>query len=250
MKIFEKLADNAITESPELPLTKGISALIVAFGIRAEMLTKETISVWVEKAGKNDDIAKEMLLKDFILLGTFGEDIIQSDTSYASIAHVDLTQDSGYINLSETDTIKFKLRNLVPNVEYALHGTEAFFPSSVLNRYERKSMGSEDVSRDFDVKGYDLASLQKDESITEISLTHENGSVAKFTPFELEVICRSVDSSNIVQDQVIMMSVIDRFVFPVHQIVNINIRKEPRTRLDLSLRIDELDYIRYQMPAN
>jgi hypothetical protein len=249
MKIWGKLGATAITESDEIILTKGISALIVCSDLKPHLFTTEVISVWVERAGKNVDIAKEILLKDFVALGTYAEDIIQSNATLGTIANCDLTQDSGFISLNEAETIKFKLRNLDATKVYELHGVESFFPSSNLNKYERKSMGSEDVSRDFDVKGYDLASLQKDNSITEIALTHENGSVAKFTPFELEVQARSADSANVVDGSVIKVSQSDRIVFAVHQIVNINIRKEPGTRLDLSLRIDELDYIRYQMPA-
>lgn len=249
MKIYEKLAATAINESPEIVLNKGISAVVVCSDLAPEAFTTETISAWVERAGKNVDIAKEMLLKDFIALGTYAEDIIQSNGTLLTIANVDLTQDSGYIVLSESETIKFKLRNLNPVKHYELNGLEAFFPSTGVNKYERKSMGSEDVSRDFDVKGYDLASLQKDASITEIALTHENGSVAKYTQFELEVLARSADSANVIVGSVIKVSAMDRIVFPVYQIVNVNIRKEPGTRLDFSLRIDENDYIRYQMPA-
>lgn len=247
MKIWEKPA--GATESDEIILTKGISALIACCQLAPHLLTTEVISVWVEKAGKNIDSAKEMLLKDFILLGTYAEDIIQSNASFATIGSIDLTKDSGYIHLTEAETIKFKLRNLIADKAYQLHGIEAFYPTTAINLYERKSMGSEDVSRDFDVKGYDLASLQKDNSITEIALTHENGSVAKFTPFELEVLARSADSANVIDGSVIKVSSVDRIVFAVHQIVNVNVRKEPGTRLDFSLRIDELDYLRYQMPA-
>ncbi|GEL11816.1 hypothetical protein SAMN05192550_2808 [Flavobacterium glycines] len=249
MKIWEKLAVTAITESAEIVLNKGISALVICSDVAPHSFTTETISIWVEKAGKNIDIAKEMLVKDLVALGTYAEDIIQSNATLATIANCDLTQDAGYIVLSESETIKFKLRNLDASKIYELHGLEAFFPSTGVNKYERKSMGSEDVSRDFDVKGYDLASLQKDNSITEISLTHENGSVAKYTQFELEVMARSADSANVIADGVIKVSQTNRIVFPVHQIVNVNIRKEPGTRLDFSLRIDENDYIRYQMPA-
>lgn len=249
MKIWEKLAATAITESPEIVLNKGISALVVCSDLAPHLFTTETISAWVEKAGKNIDIAKEMLVKDFIQLGTYAEDIIQSNDTLLTIANCDLTQDAGYIVLSESETIKFKLRNLNAAKIYELHGLEAFAPSTGVNKYERKSMGSEDVSRDFDVKGYDLAALQKDASITEISLTHENGSVAKFTPFELEINARSADSANWISGSVIKVSQSDRIVFPVHQIVSVNVRKEPGVRLDFSLRIDENDYIRYQMPA-
>lgn len=247
MKIWEKPA--GATESNEIVLNKGIQALIVACGLKPHELTTEIISVWVEKAGKNIDSAKEMLLKDFIALGTYAEDIVQSNATFGTIASVDLTKDAGYIHLSEAETIKFKLRNLVADKSYQLHGIEGFAPSTNLYMYERKSMGSEDVSRDFDVKGYDLASLQNHASITEVSLTHENGSVCKFTPFELEVMARTADSANFIEGSVLKVSQSDRIIFAVHQIVNVNVRKEPGTRLDFSLRIDELDYIRYQMPA-
>lgn len=247
MKIWQKTA--GATESDEIVLNKGISAILLGCQLAPHLLTTEVISVWVEKAGKNIDIAKEMLLKDFLLLGTYAEDVVQSNADLGTIGHIDLTNDAGYINLSENETIKFKFRNLISDKNYELHGVEAFFPATSTHRYERKSMGSEDVSRDFDVKGYDLASLQKDDSITEIALTHENGSVAKFTPFELECVSRTADSANVIEGRVIKTSQADRIIFPVHQIVNVNVRKEPGTRLDFSLRIDELDYIRYQMPS-
>lgn len=247
MKIWEKPA--SATESAEIVLNKGITSLIIGCQLKPHELTTEIISVWVEKAGKNIDNAKEMLLKDLVYLGTYAEDILQSNATLGTIASIDLTKDGGYIHLSESETIKFKLRNLDPLKNYELHGMEGFYPSSVLFMYERKSMGSEDVSRDFDVKGYDLASLQTHASITEISLTHENGSVAKYTPFELEVMARTIDSANFVEGSVIKVSQADRILFPLKKIVNVNIRKEPGTRLDFSLRIDESDYIRYQMPA-
>jgi hypothetical protein len=247
MKIWEKQAGES--ESNEIVLNKGIQALIVACSCKPHELTTEIISVWVEKAGKNIDVAKEMLLKDFIALGTYAEDIIQSNDVYGVIASVDLTKDAGYIHLQEAETIKFKLRNLASNINYNLYGIEGFAPSTNLYMYERKSMGSEDVSRDYDVKGYDLASLQTHPSITEVSLTHENGSVCKYSLFELQVMARTADSANFIEGSVIKVSQSDRIIFAVHQIVNVNIRKEPGTRLDFSLRIDELDYMRYQMPA-
>ena len=247
MKVYQSTAGQ--TESAEIVLNKGITALILASILKPHEFTTEVVSVWVEKAGKNIDVAKEILVKDFVALGTYAEDIIQSSAQLAIIANIDLTADGGFISLQETETIKIKFRNLKADKDYQLHGVEGFFPSVKLNMYERKSMGSEDVSRDFDVKGYDLASLQKDSSITEISLTHENGSVAKFTPFELEVVAKSADSANVIDGSVIKTSSTDRIVFAVHQIVNVNVRKEPGQRLDFSLRIDELDFIRYQMPA-
>ncbi|GIZ08487.1 hypothetical protein [Flavobacterium sp. UMI-01] len=247
MKIWQSSENQ--TESPEIPLNKGITALILGSALAHHNLTTEVISIWVEKAGKNIDIAKEILLKDLVSLGTFAEDIIQSDGTLLTIANIDLTKDGGYIVLQESETIKFKLRNLDGTKNYELHGLEGFYPTNTIIMYERKSMGSEDVSRDFDVKGYDLGSLQTDGSITEISFTHENGSVTKMSPFELKVMSRTIDSANYIEGSVIKVSQANRIVFPLKQIVNVNIRKEPGVRLDFSLRIDESDYIRYQMPT-
>lgn len=247
MKFWTKPAD--VTESIEILQNKGIGALIFASTVEPHEFTNEIISIWVEKAGRNIDIAKEILVKDLVSLGTFSEDCIQSDGKFSTIANIDLTKDAGYISLQENEVIKFKLRNLVGSESYELHGIESHYPTNQLYMYERKSMGSEDVSRDFDVKGYDLASLQTHSSISEISFTHENGSVVKMTPFELEVSSKSLDSANWIDGGFLKTSQANRLIFPLKQITNVNIRKEPGSRLDFSLRIDESDYIRYQMPS-
>jgi hypothetical protein len=118
MKIWQKTA--LATESEEIILTKGITSLIVCAQLAPHLLTTEVISVWVEKSGKNIDIAKEILLKDFVLLGTFAEDIIQSNSENGTIASIDLTKDAGFIHLTEAETIKFKLRNLISDKDYSL----------------------------------------------------------------------------------------------------------------------------------
>lgn len=245
-ELFRSLPNQ--TESPEVLSTKGFGAMVVSGNFEFSGLTDESVSVWVEKDGKNIDIAKDILLKDFLLLGTFGEDCIVSLGTFNFVAHVDLTEDGGYIALKDNETIKFKLRNLKGNKVYVINSIEEPVPSVEVLMYERKSMSSEDVNRDFDTKGYDLVSLQKSSTINEIALTFDNGTVCKYTPFELEVVANTIDQGLVLNAEGIMSNVLnDRLVFPIKGVVNMNIRKTPGTRLDVTMRIDEGDYILYQM---
>ena len=245
-ELFRSLAGQ--TESPEVLTTKGFGCMIVSTSCEMAELTNESITVWVEKDGKNIDIAKDVLLKDFMLLGTFGEDCIYSSTQFTTVANIDLTEDGGYIALKDNETIKFKLRNLKPNKVYVVNSIEEPVPSTEVLMYERKSMSSEDVGRDFDTKGYDIISLQKSDTINELSLTFDNGTVCKYTPFELECVAKSIDQGMVLtQDGTILSSLNDRLVFPIKGVVNLNIRKTPGTRLDVTMRIDEGDFVLYQM---
>jgi|GEM_PF-1965652 len=245
-EIYRSLAGQ--TDSPEILTTKGFGALVISSTRAVNEFTTEAISIWVEKEGKNIDICKDVLLKDLVLLGTWGEDCILCDATFKTIANVDLTEDGGFISLKDNETIKCKLRGLIGTVSYVLNGIEEPVPSHEVTMYERKSMASEDVNRDFDTKGYDIVSLQNDATINEISLTFDNGSVCKYTPFELSVVARSIDQMlSLTQAGTIVQTLTDRVVFPIKGVVNMNVRKTPGTRLDVTMRIDESDWELYQM---
>lgn len=245
-ELFRSLAGQ--TESPEVLTTKGFGCMIVSTTCQIQEITNESISVWVEKDGKNIDIAKDILLLDFLLLGTFGEDCIYSQGAFTTVGNIDLTEDGGYIALKDNETIKFKLRNLKPNRVYCINSIEEPVPSNEVLMYERKSMSSEDVNRDFDTKGYDIVSLQRSATINEVALTFDNGTVCKYTPFELECVAKSIDQGLLLNEEgLVFSSIAERIVFPIKGVVNMNIRKTPGTRLDVTMRIDEADYVLYQM---
>ncbi len=247
-ELFRKTAGVAMAESPDVLTTKGFGCLIVSTNLEYSAITTETISFWVEKDGRNVDIAKDILLKDFMLLGTWGEDAMYSDGNFNLIANIDLTEDGGYIALKDNETIKFKVRGMKNNGLYCFNSIEEPVSSTEVLMYERKSMASEDVNRDFDTKGYDLVSLQKSNTINEIALTFDNGTVCKYTPFELECISRSIDSALVyTADGAVTNTLYDRLIFPIKGVVNLNIRKTPGERLDCTMRIDEGDYVLYQM---
>jgi hypothetical protein len=55
-----------------------------SLGINA-IVTFQRISVWVERAEKNKDICNDVLLKRFYVMFTYGEDVLQSDATYATV---------------------------------------------------------------------------------------------------------------------------------------------------------------------
>ncbi|MCZ8168767.1 MAG: hypothetical protein O9278_06505 [Flavobacterium sp.] len=237
-----------ITDTGELLVTKGIGSLLVLMGRTPDELTTEKISVWVERSGKNVDLAKDLLLKDFLLLTTFAEDAILSNATYKSIALCDLTEDGGFIYLAETETIKVRLYDLISTVSYGLMGIEEPVASKELLKFERKTISADDITRDIDCKGFDLMSLQKHSSITEVQLMFDNGATCKYNPTELEAQTLAVDQIQYInQAGSVTSASLDRIVIPLHGIVQVTISKNSGTRLECAMRIDEGDYELYQM---
>jgi hypothetical protein len=258
-KFMEIKKINSVTKTDEIVITKGIANLVIMCTEDFSFLNDERISVWVEKASGNQDICRGVLLRDFIVLGTYGEDIVQhgfyDGIQMMTIANIELTEDSGFIQLGENETIKFQLSDLDADsgVTYALVGIEGVNPSTNLRRYERKVISSNSVSQDYDLKGYDLMSLQKHNSVESIDFYMDNGSVVKMTPFELETIQKSIDpfqafkkitTSNGVQI-IPVHELFERISFPLIGVNRMTIRKSVGTNIGLHLRIDANDYLQY-----
>ena len=236
-----------VTESAELIVTKGIGQLIIATSEGYDNLLTETISAYVEKAGKNKDICRDILLKDFLLLGTYAEKGFQSNSTFGIIGVIDLTEDEGYIDLGENESIKIQLRGLNPASVYLLHGIEEPLPAKEILMYVRKTVATENINKDFDVKGYDLMTISRGSGLTELNLTFDNGAVVKYVPFELECLQRSVDPiQGINQNGTVSQIASDRYQIPLKGIVNVNIRKDLSSMLEVCMRIDEGDFLMYQ----
>lgn len=251
-----------VTESEEIVLTKGIADLIVGSDLPFSEIWNERISVFVETASGSRDIARNVLLRDFILLGTFNEDCVQYGTRKGdmllTIAKIELTEDNGFIELFENETIKFKLTNLDSTKIYTLDGIEGAFPSKELLRYERKVVASNVTSQDYDVRGYDLLSLQNHLDIEEIDFRMDNGTTIKMTPFEMETESKSIDTFTSFKkldytnglgghsvDFIPVHGVEERIVLPLVGVSAMTIRKNTGTDLSLHMRIDEGDYNTY-----
>ena len=186
------------------------------------------------------------------------KDVLTSIIYAFQAAGVELTEDGGFIELFENETIKFKLTNLQSNKVYALDGIEGAFPTKEILRYERKVVSANVTSQDYDVRGYDLISLKKHEDIEEIDFRMDNGTTIKVTPFEMETESKAIDTfaffkrisfadtdNETIEFQMPQHGIPDRIVFPLVGVNSITIRKNTGNDLDLHLRIDEGDYNQY-----
>lgn len=240
MQIYQ---GTGVTETAILTVTKGIGSIVINHSLAISAIVNQRISVWVERAGKNKDICNDILLKDFLLLGTYGEDSLQADTAYATIGLVELTHDGGFITLNDNEVIKLQLKGLNTTDVIKINGIEEPIASESILTYERKTMSSDILNQDFDVIGYDLVSLTKDATINEIAITYDNGSVCKYLPDELTYIQKSIDPiASISTAGVVTTGLTDRILLPLKGVNNINIRKNAGVLLNVSLRIDEEDF--------
>lgn len=243
-----------VTKTPELSLTKGIADLIVAYSRDFSKLTNERISIWVEKKDGVTNICRGVLLKDFIILGCYGEDIIQHGKNgadfYNVIANIELTEDNGYIALSENETIKVQLTDLKTSDTYLLVGVEGVEPTHNVRRYERKVIAGNVTSQEYDLRGYDLFTVKKDTSIEEVDFYMDNGTTVKMTPFEMETQQKSVDpfqffAPDVNGNQIPQHEFADRISYPLAGVNKIVIRKIPGGDIDLHFRIDNNDFVNY-----
>lgn len=244
-KIYEATAK---TKTDTLEVSKGFAHLAISTDATLSELTTETLTVYVERKGDTADIAREILLIDFIALGTEGQDAIVSMGTLKTVASCDLTVNGGNVKLGENEKIKIALTNLKSAKTYQINTIESSFEDSELQEYTRKTMASETLNQDFDVRGHDLLSLQKDASITEINFTYDNGHVAKMDAFEAELFHKTIDPIVAIDDAGVVQSGFPtRLVFRLTGIVSVNIRKSAGVLLNFSTRINSDDAVLYNV---
>ncbi|MDD5151419.1 MAG: hypothetical protein PHC28_13255 [Flavobacterium sp.] len=182
-----------VLKSAELTVTKAISGLIFATNLKLSELLNEKISVYIERAnGNNVILVNKVNFKDFLLASTYGSEAIQSDANFGCIALCELGHLAG-IHLAEKESIKIQLDDLRAVNTYELYGIEDPFQTNELYHFEQKSVAIEEVNKKVDVKGFDLAIMTMDASITDVSYTFENGQVVKYLPFELQSLSTDID---------------------------------------------------------
>lgn len=245
-----------VLKTPELIVTKGIGSLLISSSKKFSELTNETINVFVEKQGKNLDICRDVLLSDFIALMTYGQDAIQGGviqgSTFGLMAMCELTEPNedgltGFIGLLENETIKIELKNLISTSSYQINGIEEPFEALEIIMVQRKTIASETINHDLDVRGFDILSFTNSTSITEVALTYESGAVVKMDMFELENITRTIDAlSSVNGDGTVTSGYSTRLVIPLKKITNVNFRKNTGTLINCTMRIDESDFNQFQ----
>lgn len=215
-----------VLKSPELTVTKSIGSVIVCFSGLLEELLNEKVSIYLERAnGSNVILVNKVNLKDFILSSTYGGESIQSDANFGTIAVCEIALEGG-IFIAEKESIKIQLDDLRAPNTYEIYGVEHPVTTNDLFHFEQKSVASEEVNKKIDVKGFDLAIMTMDDSISDVSYTFENGQVVKFLPFELRALSVDIDPIQYIKNDGTVKQVLDgRLSLPLVHVDFIEINK-------------------------
>lgn len=226
-----------VTKSAELPITKGLAGLVICFNENFDQLLNEKISVYIERAnGSNIILANKINLKDFIMASTYGNEAIQSNADFGTIAVCELAFE-GSIFLAEKESIRIQLDDLRSTKTYELYGIEHAVPTQHLFFFEQKSIASEEVNKKVDVKGFDLAIVSLDDTVSDVSYTFENGNVVKFLPFELRALSVDVDPIQYIKnDGTVTQVLAGRLALPLVHVNYIEVNKSQGTVVNFVVR--------------
>lgn len=214
-----------VARSNDIQVTKSIGGLIVASTLPLAELTNEKISIYIERAnGSNVILANKVPLVDFILASTYGNESVQSDAVYDSIALCELALDGG-IFLDEKESIKILLEDLVLAEKYDLYGVEEPSSTGKLYFFEQKTIASEDFNKKIDVEGFDLAIMTVMASLQDITYGFENGQNVKYLPFELQTLSTNVDPITAVVGTTVLQRLSTRLSLPLVHVDTIEINK-------------------------
>jgi hypothetical protein len=215
-----------VVRSNEIAVTKSIGSLIIGTSLELSGLTTEKISAYIERAnGSNVILANKVPLLDFILASTYGNEAVQSDENYKTIALCEMALDGG-VYLAEKEKIIFLLEDLQADETYDLNGVEEPSSSNLLYFFEQKTIASEDFNKKIDVEGYDLAIMTRKDSLQDIAYGFENGQTVKYTPFELQTLSSNVDPITAVNSTgVVLQRIPQRLSLPLVHVNTIEVNK-------------------------
>lgn len=225
-------------------VNKAIGSITIKTSLDFSLLDKEKINIQIQRAnGDNVELTNgNVPLKEFILLGTIGDDAIGSDARLGlpTKATIELVEDDmSAIHLYDKDLIRISLSGLNTTKTYIIDGSEAPITTDAVIVVERKSMNSEHENMDFDVKGYDACVITDKKSIEEINLRFDNGAVVKTNPVELRDLQESLDPiAQVKLDGTVVPSFDDLLQLPLKGIVSMNIRKKQGDIVSVLLRHD------------
>lgn len=224
-------------KSDEITVTKSIGSLIIATSLALNELTNEKISIYIERGnGNNVIIANKVNLKDFILASTYGSEAVQSQDANKTIALCEIAFE-GSILLAEKESIKIQLDDLKSAHTYLMYGVEEPLYTNNLYFFEQKTIASEEFNKKIDVKGFDLAVMTTDATITDISYSFENGQVVKYLPFELQTLSRDIDPIQYLSvDGLVSQGLSTRLALPLLSVNSIEVNKDQGSIINFLVR--------------
>lgn len=221
-------------------ITKGVGSLILYSTKSLNAFSSELISLMVERSGGgNIEITQGFVsLKKFILAATYGTDAVTCDSTFETIAVLELAL-RGAVDLKENDRLMIGLKGLDPNKTYIIDGFEEPNGSDDVYMYEEKTVPSDQKNYDVATSNYDILVIEDLAAVTELNFTHENGVVTKHTLRELRAMSQDNDPVAYIQKNgKVIASYGDFLQIPLLSIKSINIRKTDDTQINFFMRKD------------
>lgn len=212
MKIY---GGTGVTSTSNLKVTKSVQSLIVATDKTVEEFTNESITIFIERVNlANIYLATALPLADFLMLTNYGNDSIQSNATFKTIALCELAED-GAIRLNEGESLNIKIDGLNPAKNYELYAVEDADVVETFYKFDRKSIASEDTVKTISVEKAELVVIDLKSSVSEVSVKYANGTTNKHLPFELRVISRDIDGIYAInQDNTVLQGHSTRVAIP------------------------------------
>lgn len=226
-----------VTKTNEIRCTKSISALLICHSETIDSLSNQLITLWIERVNRsNVYLATNVRLKDFIALTNFGVESIQSNASFGTIAICELSS-NGNVKLNEGEVLKFKLDGLTPAHTVTVYGIEEPLSNHDFHTFDRKTVASEDLQRKISVENTEL-SIFKTIGVNEIAVEYGNGTSIRYSPFELMVISRDVDTVFAIDDTgVIVQGLPDTIILPTIGVASLEFQKNAGTLIEVTSRV-------------
>lgn len=231
--------DKGKTKTGLLQVNKPFAYLSIFTDKAFNDLTTERIKIEIERTDGNFEITKGFMpLKDFIALSNYGEDCTTADIDGLSNAVCELAEE-GSIYLLERELIKIELEGLDARNQYIIDTIEDFDQSATVKQFEQKTINADDKDKTFIVDAFDVMTMDNSDKIREVSFTHENGSVVKYTLREMRAIARLIDPVvNVDKNGVVSSAVKGKIIFPVEGITTVEVRKDQGESINLYFRYE------------
>ncbi|OUS02885.1 hypothetical protein A9Q86_02220 [Flavobacteriales bacterium 33_180_T64] len=184
------------TKTGELRISRAIGGLLLRSTLGVHELTNEKITIFIEGAnGDNTEICSNISLKHFVLGGTFGHSLIQTNTGatpkIGMSALCEIAQE-GSIVLGADESIKVSLTDIKSAQTYEIYGLEYPQAATSISSLVRKTILSDETEKTYNVQGRDLLMLDS-ENVQNIEFTFSNGVRTKYSLIELQAIAFDVE---------------------------------------------------------
>lgn len=213
----------------EQRVNRPIDAILFETDESIANLENETLDAFIEKTNGDDThVAINGNLRRIILLCEYGQTSVDVSNGISAIIPIGV---GGYPSLSEKESMKFALSDIKAAKTYSLNGIESPVQGGLVYGYDEKVVLADEISKKLNVEMFDTVALEGINSVDYINVTYRDTGAGertvKLMQKELKAIYFDVEEKRRV-DNIL--------VFPISDVVSMDIFKTAGTGLNLTMR--------------